>query len=188
MDTNQLTILLLAISGMCAIFFFILLFKMTHLQKELKEMMLKFNQLTVKFKKDNSNNDEDISQLLSIVTYNPAKLLPLIVILNMIPTLVLLAYFNFKTSQYFVYTLLLCFIAAALLLPIYYLYLKKSIANFSLKSKSLKNNTSLSKLISEFDSKLLPVIEKKTFNTLYAFQFLNIAMICCTLLKIILRF
>lgn len=81
----------------------------------------------------------------------------------MIPTLVLLAYFNFKTSQYFVYTLLLCFIAAALLLPIYYLYLKKSIANFSLKSKSLKNNTSLSKLISEFDSKLLPVIEKKDF-------------------------
>ncbi|MBZ2405757.1 hypothetical protein CRI84_06250 [Liquorilactobacillus hordei] len=190
MTTVQLILLLLVFSLTCAIIFFILLFKMTQLQKKMKRLTADFNQLTNKYKKDKLIDNKDINQLSLAIQYNPATFFPLILILNMIPVITLLVCYFLETPHYFLFILLFCFILAAFLLPLYYLYLKKHVEKFflSYRFKSNKNtvNPSCSKLISEFDNTLSPVIIKKVFNTLQAYELINVTMICCTVLRIVL--
>ncbi|MFT8500176.1 MAG: hypothetical protein ABF678_09015, partial [Liquorilactobacillus satsumensis] len=56
---------------------------------------------------------------------------------------------------------------------------------FFLKNKLSSSNDEKNKLILQFDQKIAGLNRKITFNSLQAFELLNIVMICGTLLQII---
>lgn len=109
--------------------FFILLFQMFKMRKNLSKNILSFKHKSNQYKKLHKNSTNN-TQAISTNTYHPAKFLRKIPVLNTIPIIIFLAAITFKASFYIVLVLLVLFSIVALVLPIYYLYLKKHAADF----------------------------------------------------------
>ncbi|MCP9361020.1 hypothetical protein KBX30_11545 [Liquorilactobacillus satsumensis] len=158
---------------------------MFKMRKSLRKNMLIFKQALNQFKNEHRISDSKSINFITAANYQPAKSLQKIIGLNMIPTFILLGTFFLEVPFYISIALLIIFIGAALLLPVYYLYLKKHDTEFFLKNKLSSSNDEKNKLILQFDQKIAGLNRKITFNSLQAFELLNIVMICGTLLQII---
>lgn len=129
MSLVQLVFILLGLMCLFTIIFFILLFQMFKMRKNLGKNILSFKHKSNQYKKLHKNSPNN-TQTISTNTYHPAKFLRKIPVLNTIPIIIFLAAITFKASFYIVLVLLVLFSIVALLLPIYYLYLKKHAADF----------------------------------------------------------
>ncbi|MFT9173826.1 hypothetical protein [Liquorilactobacillus satsumensis] len=158
---------------------------MFKMRKSLRKNMLIFKQALNQFKNEHRISDSKSINFITAANYQPAKSLQKIIGLNMIPTFILLGTFFLEVPFYISIALLIIFIGATLLLPVYYLYLKKHDTEFFLKNKLSSSNDEKNKLILQFDQKIAGLNRKITFNSLQAFELLNIVMICGTLLQII---
>ncbi|MCP9313879.1 hypothetical protein KBX31_11495 [Liquorilactobacillus satsumensis] len=185
MSLSQLFFTILSFMIICAVLFFILLLQMFKMRKSLRKNMLIFKQALNQFKNEHRISDSKSINFITAANYQPAKSLQKIIGLNMIPTFILLGTFFLEVPFYISIALLIIFIGAALLLPVYYLYLKKHDTEFFLKNKLSSSNDEKNKLILQFDQKIAGLNRKITFNSLQAFELLNIVMICGTLLQII---
>lgn len=186
MSLVQLIFTLLGLMCIFAIIFFVLLFQIIKMRKSLHKKIVIFKRKTEQYKKIHNINISGTST----TTYHPAKSLRKILILNMIPTLVFLAVIILKAPLYIIIIFFVLFINAALLLPVYYLFLKKHDTNFFLKNNFKTNNLLIdnekAELILEFDQGIALLNKKITYNTLYAFELLNLSMICDTVVQFIL--
>ncbi|MFT8361352.1 MAG: hypothetical protein ABF762_09185 [Liquorilactobacillus satsumensis] len=185
MSLSQLFFTILSFMIICAVLFFILLLQMFKMRKSLRKNMLIFKQALNQFKNEHRISDSKSINFITAANYQPAKSLQKIIGLNMIPTFILLGTFFLEVPFYISIALLIIFIGATLLLPVYYLYLKKHDTEFFLKNKLSSSNDEKNKLILQFDQKIAGLNRKITFNSLQAFELLNIVMICGTLLQII---
>ncbi|MFT9434667.1 MAG: hypothetical protein ABF596_10470 [Liquorilactobacillus satsumensis] len=158
---------------------------MFKMRKSLRKNMLIFKQALNQFKNEHRISDSKSINFITAANYQPAKSLQKIIGLNMIPTFILLGTFFLEVPFYISIALLIIFIGATLLLPVYYLYLKKHDTEFFLKNKLSSSNDEKNKLILQFDQKIAGLNRKITFNSLQAFELLNIVMICGALLQII---
>ena len=189
LNINQLDLLLLASAVICAIIFLIFLFRLINTQKTLKKQIAIFNHLLNAYKKNNDTFATKEATTISLKLhklarklYNPAKLLSPIIIVNMIPAIILL--FMFPVHGQLMNVLLILFFSCILCLTIYIFYLIKHKDFFSLERKlgdsDYQINSDISLLIQKFDHSISPLIQEKVFITLYAFEFLNITLICLT--------
>lgn len=189
MNINQLDLLLLASAIICTIIFLIFLFRLINTQKALKKQIAIFNHLLNIYKENDDSFATKESSSISLKLhklarklYNPAKLLLPIIIVNMIPAIMLLLLF--PVHGLLMNVLLIFFLSCILCLTIYIFYLIKHKEFFSLERNFVDSgyqiNNDISLLIQKFDYSISPLIQKKVFATLYAFEFLNITLICLT--------
>ncbi|MFT9414715.1 MAG: hypothetical protein ABF551_10930 [Liquorilactobacillus nagelii] len=108
--------------------------------------MLIFKQALNQFKNEHRISDSKSINFITAANYQPAKSLQKIIGLNMIPTFILLGTFFLEVPFYISIALLIIFIGATLLLPVYYLYLKKHDTEFFLKNKLSSSNDEKNKV------------------------------------------
>jgi hypothetical protein len=187
LNINQLNLLLLTISIICTIIFFVFLFKLINTQKALKKQTAIFNHFLNTYKTNNDISATKESTTVSLKLYksakklyNPMKLLLPIIVVNMIPAIILLL--TFPVHGLLIDVLLIFFFSCMLCLTIYIFYLTKHKDFFSLErsfvNSSYQINNDAFLLIREFDYSISPLIQRKAFTILYAFEFLNVSLIC----------
>lgn len=187
LNINQLDLLLLIISIICTIIFFIFLFKLINTQKALKKQIAIFNHFLNTYKPNNNISATKESTTVSLKLYksakklyNPMKLLLPIIVVNMIPAIMLLL--TFPVHGLLMDVLLIFFFGCMLCLTIYIFYLIKHKDFFGLEKRfvnssyQIKNDDFL--LIQKFDYTISPLIQRKAFTILYAFELLNVSLIC----------